>query len=286
MKPLTPAERRDLRAKAHHLDPVVLVGHHGLTPAVLHEIDLALLKHELVKVRISSDDRAVREAAFAQLATDLECAPVQHVGKVLVLWRPNPDKKKKEAPAPAPKRARKSTGPRAPVDPVRERRRGARGDDTLPTSGKGRRGAARHGVPEVPRRGRRARAGRAPQVDVHAQDQAEVVLRQAQSPLRVGKGEGTAPRVREAPREIRGGRDADAGQARRQAACGRRAAAAHADVAHCSRARRRPSARTRACGSRRPFGGAGPVPKHCHHAGGGLPVRRARVALARPTRTR
>lgn len=150
MKPLTPAERRDLRAKAHHLDPVVLVGHHGLTPAVLHEIDLALLKHELVKVRIASDDRAAREAAFAQLATDLECAPVQHVGKVLVLWRPNPDKKKKEAPAPAPRRARKPSGPRAPVDPIRERRRGARGDDALPTSGKGRRGAARHGIPEAP----------------------------------------------------------------------------------------------------------------------------------------
>jgi putative YhbY family RNA-binding protein len=150
MKPLTPAERRELRAKAHHLDPVVLVGHHGLTPAVLHEIDLALLKHELVKVRIFTDDRAAREAAFAQLAADLECAPVQHVGKVLVLWRPNPDKKKKEAPAPAPKRARKASGPRAPIDPIRERRRGARGDDTLPTSGKGRRGAARHGTPEVP----------------------------------------------------------------------------------------------------------------------------------------
>jgi putative YhbY family RNA-binding protein len=150
MKPLTPAERRELRARAHHLDPVVLVGHHGLTPAVLHEIDLALLKHELVKVRIASDDRAVREAAFAQLATDLECAPVQHVGKVLVLWRLNPDKKKKEAPAPAPKRARKSSGPSAPVDPIRARRRGARGDDTLPTTGPGRRGAARHGVPEAP----------------------------------------------------------------------------------------------------------------------------------------
>jgi putative YhbY family RNA-binding protein len=148
MKPLTPAERRDLRAKAHHLDPVVLVGHHGLTPAVLHEVDLALLKHELVKVRIASDDRALREAALAQLAADLECAPVQHVGKVLVLWRPNPDKKKKEAPAP--KRARKSSGPRAPVDPVRARRRGTRGDAAPPTTGPGRRGAARQGAPYAP----------------------------------------------------------------------------------------------------------------------------------------
>ena len=62
MKPLNPAERRALRAKAHHLEPVVIVGQHGLTPAVLHEIDLALAKHELVKVRVFSDARDEREA--------------------------------------------------------------------------------------------------------------------------------------------------------------------------------------------------------------------------------
>ncbi|MBK9117258.1 MAG: YhbY family RNA-binding protein [Betaproteobacteria bacterium] len=147
MKPLSPAERRALRAQAHHLDPVVLVGQHGLTPAVLHEIDLALLKHELVKVRIATDDRAAREAALVQLAADLECAPVQHLGKVLVLWRPNPDKKQKETPPPAPRPARRTSGRRAPVDPVRERRR-TRGDEALPATGKGRRGAARHAAPE------------------------------------------------------------------------------------------------------------------------------------------
>jgi RNA-binding protein len=159
MKPLTPAERRALRAKAHHLDPVVLVGHHGLTPAVLHEIDLALLKHELVKVRIAMDDRAMREAAFVQLAADLGCAPVQHLGKVLVLWRPNPDQKKKEAPPPASRPSRRSSGPRAPVDPVRERRR-TRGEDGLPTTGKGRRGAARHGTPAPAAEPERAPAAR------------------------------------------------------------------------------------------------------------------------------
>ncbi len=149
MKPLTPAERRDLRAQAHHLDPVVLVGHHGLTPAILHEVDLALAAHELVKVRIASDDRELREAALARFAAELDCAPVQHVGKVLVLWRPDPDKKKKKAEAAAPKpakRARKA-GPRAPVDAVRERRR-QRGDEGAAASGKGRRGAARFGVAE------------------------------------------------------------------------------------------------------------------------------------------
>lgn len=50
MKPLTPNERRELRARAHHLDPVVIVGHHGLTASVLHEIDVALSAHQLVKL--------------------------------------------------------------------------------------------------------------------------------------------------------------------------------------------------------------------------------------------
>ena len=66
MLALTPAERRDLRAKAHRLHPVVSVGHHGLTPAVLHEIDVNLLAHELIKVRVFADDRGAREALVAQ----------------------------------------------------------------------------------------------------------------------------------------------------------------------------------------------------------------------------
>lgn len=146
-----------MRAQAHHLDPVVIVGQHGLTPPVLHEIDLALLKHELIKVRVFSDDRTVRNAMLEQICAEMECAPVQHLGKVLVLWRPNPDKKKKVAPVEA-KTARKTargraaaakkSGPRAPIDPVRERRRGARGDAGDATSGKGRRGAARNAPPD------------------------------------------------------------------------------------------------------------------------------------------
>ena len=94
MNPLTPAERRALRAKAHHLQPVVTIGHHGLTPAVLHEIDLALGKHELIKVRVFSDEREQREAMLEQVCAEMDCAAVQHLGKVLVLWRPNPELKK------------------------------------------------------------------------------------------------------------------------------------------------------------------------------------------------
>jgi len=131
MNPLSPTDRRALRAKAHHLEPVVTVGHHGLTPAVLHEIDLALLAHDLVKVRVLGDDRDAREAMLAKACEALDCAPVQQVGKVLVLWRPNPERKKKTPKTSEPAKAarapaRKRSGQRTPVDPVRERRRATR----------------------------------------------------------------------------------------------------------------------------------------------------------------
>jgi putative YhbY family RNA-binding protein len=93
---LTPAQRKVHRAEAHHLDPIVLVGGDGLTANVIKEIDLALNAHGLIKVRVFSDDRAAREAMFQQLTTDLSAAPIQHIGKLLVLWRPQPEKAEKE----------------------------------------------------------------------------------------------------------------------------------------------------------------------------------------------
>ncbi|HLX29820.1 MAG TPA: YhbY family RNA-binding protein [Casimicrobiaceae bacterium] len=92
MELLHPARRRALRAKAHHLDPVVTIGHHGLTPAVLHEIDVALRAHELVKVRVIGDDREGRDALLASICTGLDCAPVQQIGKLFVLWRQREEK--------------------------------------------------------------------------------------------------------------------------------------------------------------------------------------------------
>lgn len=89
---LTPAQRKDHRAQAHHLDPVVMIGADGLTAAVKKEVDAALNAHGLIKVRMFSDDRAAREAAFLALADELGAAPIQHIGKLLVLWRPLPDK--------------------------------------------------------------------------------------------------------------------------------------------------------------------------------------------------
>ena len=91
---LTPAERREQRAAAHHLDPVVLIGGDGLTPAVKKEIDAALNAHGLIKVRVFNDDRAARELMYHELTAELNAAPIQHIGKLLVLWRPQPVKER------------------------------------------------------------------------------------------------------------------------------------------------------------------------------------------------
>ena len=89
---LTPAQRKDKRGEAHHLAPVVMVGSDGLTDAVVKEVDAALNAHGLIKVRVFSDDRSAREAMLATLSEKLQAAPVQHIGKLLVLWRPVPEK--------------------------------------------------------------------------------------------------------------------------------------------------------------------------------------------------
>jgi len=93
---LRPAQRKEHRALAHHLDPVVAIGADGLTPAVMKEADAALNAHGLIKVRVFSDDRIAREAIFAKMADELGAAPIQHIGKLLVLWRPVPPKEKVE----------------------------------------------------------------------------------------------------------------------------------------------------------------------------------------------
>lgn len=88
---LTPAQRKALRAQAHHLDPVVTIGAEGLTPGVLKEADSALAAHGLIKLRMFSGVREQRETALRELADQLGAAAVQHIGKLLVLWRPKAD---------------------------------------------------------------------------------------------------------------------------------------------------------------------------------------------------
>jgi putative YhbY family RNA-binding protein len=84
-------DRKTLRADAHHLKPVVMIGNDGLTDAVKREIDAALNAHGLIKVRVFSDDRPAREAMLVLLANEFNAAPIQHIGKLLVLWRDKPE---------------------------------------------------------------------------------------------------------------------------------------------------------------------------------------------------
>lgn len=108
MPELTPVARRALRARAHHLRPVVTVGAGGLTPAVLEEIDARLKRHELIKVRVAGERREERETLIGSICSALDARPVQHIGRILVLYRENPGE-----PVPgAPPRASRDSGKR------------------------------------------------------------------------------------------------------------------------------------------------------------------------------
>ena len=97
MLKLTPAERSELRAQAHGLDPVVMIGDAGLTPAVQKEVSASLDAHGLIKVRVLGDDREARIAIYNKLCEELDAAPIQHIGKLLVLYRPRVEKEKEKS---------------------------------------------------------------------------------------------------------------------------------------------------------------------------------------------
>jgi len=101
---LNPVQRRTLRAAAHHLHPVVSIAGNGLSEPVLKEIGRALKAHELIKVKLYGIERDERNLLLAEVCAALDCAPVQHIGNILVLWKENPDK---DAPVPARRRAAK-----------------------------------------------------------------------------------------------------------------------------------------------------------------------------------
>ena len=118
MLDITADQRRELRARAHALNPVVSISQNGLSESVMQEISTSLDSHayavsrrrwraglsesvmqeistsldshELIKIRVFSDDRDVREQYLASICEQLGAAPVQHIGKLLVVWRPLP----------------------------------------------------------------------------------------------------------------------------------------------------------------------------------------------------
>jgi RNA-binding protein len=88
---LSSRERAQLKARAHALEPVVRIGHGGVTPELVQEADRALTAHELIKVSIAAADREERVALGDTLAARVDAAPVHRVGKILILWRPRPE---------------------------------------------------------------------------------------------------------------------------------------------------------------------------------------------------
>jgi len=92
-KHLAIRDRKRLRQIAHHLDPVIIVGDHGVSDAVIAETDRALTDHELIKVKVQSGDREERALATAALAGACSAEVVQSIGKVVVLYRRNPEAK-------------------------------------------------------------------------------------------------------------------------------------------------------------------------------------------------
>jgi putative YhbY family RNA-binding protein len=134
MTPLNPKRRSELRAEAHKLTPVVIIGDKGLTDEVLAEIDRSLKAHELIKVRAFADDRKARAEWLEAICARLEANAVQQIGKVFVLYRENPQEPKErrerkpaaKSPAPRPD-SRRSLPPRAPGGGGKDRK--GRGDD-------------------------------------------------------------------------------------------------------------------------------------------------------------
>lgn len=112
MLQLSSAERSELRARAHGLNPVVSISENGLSDAVLKEIDACLKAHELIKIRVYGDSREDRIAYLEQICATLEAAPVQHIGKLLVIYRPKPADQITTAPAAPQKPRRPASTPR------------------------------------------------------------------------------------------------------------------------------------------------------------------------------
>jgi RNA-binding protein len=107
MKPLSPAERKLLKARAHALKPVVTVGNEGLSSPVLKEIEISLRAHDLIKIRVTGDDRDARTALLGEICKHSGASPVQHIGKILVVYRES-----QEQPASAPKKRAARKQPR------------------------------------------------------------------------------------------------------------------------------------------------------------------------------
>jgi putative YhbY family RNA-binding protein len=87
---LSAAERKALKARAHNLHPILQLGEKGLTDAVIAEIERALTAHELIKVRAAPLNRDERDVALASICERTNAQAVQHIGKMLIVYRQRP----------------------------------------------------------------------------------------------------------------------------------------------------------------------------------------------------
>src|SRR5512134_1803392 len=122
---LTPARRRALRASAHPLHPTVIIGEAGLSAPVLAEIERSLTSHELIKIKVAGDGRERRESLLAEICETLSAAPVQHIGKILVIYREKPEPEPQQ-PAPRAARVRRTARGGPPRRPAAKPRSGKR----------------------------------------------------------------------------------------------------------------------------------------------------------------
>ncbi len=134
---LSQTRRRELRAAAHALNPVVSISQKGLSEAVLKEIDRCLAAHELIKIRVFDAEREQREALLTEICAALHAAPVQHIGKLLVIWREKPPSDEPVAVAKRPRSAPKLTkkAAAAKTDKVARSRKIVMGKPRRPTRG-------------------------------------------------------------------------------------------------------------------------------------------------------
>jgi len=150
-----------LRAAAHPLRPVVLIGDHGLSDSVLKEIDRNLTAHQLIKVRAGGEDREAREAMLEAICDALSCAPIHHLGKTLIIYRPDPGAAavaaKKAVPEPATEPATRAQ--RKPSQPHTPKKQAATGQTRTRSAEKAERAARKAGRADTagaPPRARRA----------------------------------------------------------------------------------------------------------------------------------
>ena len=95
MLSLTTTERRALSARAHTINPIVMIGKTGLSASVINELERGLSSHELIKIKVKIENRVARKVLFEEICQQLEAAPVKLIGKVFVIFRPKSEETEK-----------------------------------------------------------------------------------------------------------------------------------------------------------------------------------------------